>query len=509
MKLFTVGQIRNLDQKTILQEPISSIDLMERASKVFVESFIKQVFSDRPIVVFAGPGNNGGDALAIARMLLQQNYHVRVYLFNPKDKLSENCAINRSRLLCLVGDDYTELFNDLSLVRINEGDVIIDGLFGSGLNTPLTNLAADLIHLINASCQIVYSIDMPSGLFGENNTDNISDNIIRATKTFTFHSPKLSFVLPENNGYVGEWTVLDIQLDPDSVFETSSDYCLIEKKQIIAILHSRNKFAYKNNFGHALMVSGSKGKIGAAVLSAKAVLRAGAGLVTAHIPQRGEIVLQSAFPEAMLSLDDNEDFISQIHLHDSFSSVGIGPGIGISNNTKRALKEILHVIKVPLVLDADALNILAENKELIASLPPKCILTPHVGEFDRLTKKHLSSYGRLQTARKFVRQTNTILILKGAFSAICLPNGKVYFNSTGNPGMATAGSGDVLTGILTGLLSQSYSCEEAAILGAFIHGMAGDIARDTISEESLIATDILDNLGNAFRNIAFSYSASH
>ncbi|MDL2223824.1 NAD(P)H-hydrate dehydratase [Bacteroidales bacterium OttesenSCG-928-M06] len=500
MKIFEVSQVRELDLYTIIHEPIASIDLMERASGKFVDAFVKEVSLGCPIVVFAGPGNNGGDALCVARLLIQKGYKIQAYLVNSKNVLSKDCEINRFRLVSLV-DNLIELSDDLSLVEVGGDNVVIDGLFGSGLNKPLEGLMADLVCRINNSGAKVYSIDIPSGLFGEDNENNNPENIIRATRTFTFHNPKLAFLFPENEEYVGDWIVLDIGLHSEGALRIPSNYYLLEKKDILDLFRVRSKFAYKNKFGHALVVAGSKGKMGAAVLATQAALRVGAGLVTSHIPQRGEVVMQTAFPEAMVSLDKEENNVSHIDLENLYSSVGVGPGIGVEESTQQALKKLLCMVKVPLVLDADALNILALNKKMIDLLPVNTILTPHVGEFERLTQKHFSSYSRLMMARIFATTTHTILILKGAFTSICLPDGRVYFNSTGNPGMATAGSGDVLTGVLTGLLSQAYLPEEAALLGVFLHGLAGDIAAEMISCESMIATDIINNLGNGFKDI--------
>ena len=501
MKIFTVSQMRELDQYTIAHEPIASIALMERASGKFAEAFAEEISSMQRIVVFAGPGNNGGDALAVARILMHKGYKMIVYLLNIHNKLSEDCEINRFRLLSVIRNNYFELSDDLSPVNIKQDDIVIDGLFGSGLNKPLNGIAAELVHLINNSGTKVYSIDMPSGLFGETNENNIFGNIIKATKTFTFQSLKLAFLLPDNEIYVGQWKVLDIGLHDKTIMQTPTYYHYLEKADISKLLKSREKFAYKNNFGHALIVAGSKGKMGAAVLSTKATLRSGAGLVTTHIPSRGEIVMHTAFPEAMLGIDEHEDMITGVSSIEGFSAIGIGPGIGTEESTRKVLGNIFINAKKPLVVDADALNLIAGDKKLMKILPPCSILTPHVGELQRLTKKSNSSYDTLELARDLAATTLCIVVLKGAYSAVCLPDKKVYFNSTGNAGMATAGSGDVLTGIITGLLAQSYSPENAAKIGVYMHGLAGDIAVKERSEESLIAQDIIDYLGKAFVNI--------
>ena len=500
MKVFEVSQIREIDEYTIANEPIESIYLMERASSEFVKAFVKEISSESKILIFAGPGNNGGDALAVARILLERNYQVETYLYNPKQKLSPDCQINKERLAFLVDAKFIEITENLPDIKIGNNDIIIDGLFGSGLNKPIAGVAAEIIRLINQAQAKVYSIDIPSGLFGEDNDSNLSENKVKAYKIFTFQTPKFSFFFSENQLYTGDWEILDIQLNEEIMTQLPVQNYYLDKNEIKKILHKRKKFAYKNQFGHALLAVGSKGKIGAAVLASKAVLKSGAGLLTVHIPARGEIILQTAFPEAMVELDNESDFISEVKDLDKYSVIGIGSGIGTHKKTKEALTQLFSASKIPLVLDADALNIIAENPEMKAEIPSGSLLTPHVGEFDRLAGKSDTSFSRLKKARQYAKETNCIVILKGAFSAICSPEGKVYFNSTGNPGMATAGSGDVLTGILTGLLAQSYSPEEAAQLGVFIHGLAGDIAAKE-SEESLLAGDIIDCLGKAFNLI--------
>jgi NAD(P)H-hydrate epimerase len=276
---------------------------------------------------------------------------------------------------------------------------------------------------------------------------------------------------------------------------------LMENKDIAPSIHHRNRFAYKNNFGHALIIAGSRGKMGAAVLSAKACLRIGAGLITVHIPACGEIIMQAAFPEAMVHIDKANDCISEVGSIESFAAIGTGPGMGTSDNTKIALEKVLIQSEKPVVLDADALNIISRHKEVMQIIPAHSILTPHVGEFDRLTGKSQSAHERLEKARNLAAEINCIIVLKGSNTAVCLPNREILFNSTGNPGMATAGSGDVLTGIITGLLAQSYTPLEAAKIGVYIHGLAGDIAAEKLSQESMIAGDIIDNIGNAYRFI--------
>jgi NAD(P)H-hydrate epimerase len=502
MKVLNISQITELEQMTVEQESILSIDLMERASTQFVKSFTKEVSNLCRIFIFAGPGNNGGDALAIARLLAAANYRVKCYLLNTKNNLSADCSANKSKILSIPAISFNEIKDRFSPPKIEKEDIIIDGIFGSGLKEPLSGGFAALVKYINSTGAKIYSIDIPSGLFMEDNSQNTNETIVKAYKTFTFQFPKLSFLLPDSGIYTGEWEVLDIGITPKGIEQQETSFYYTEQQDIVSILQARNRFAYKNNLGHALIVAGSKGKIGAAVLCAKSCLRSGAGLVTGLLPACGENIMQAAFPEAMVIADTESDFISEIPDLSTYSAIGIGPGIGKDTATGSALIEIfsqISQIQKPIVLDADALNIICQGKEWLRIIPANSILTPHIGEFDRLVGESISSYDRLKKALYLAANLNSIIVLKGLYTAICTPDQEIYFNSTGNSGMATAGSGDVLTGIITGLLAQNYSPMDAAKIGVYIHGLAGDIAIENSSQESLIAGDIIDNLGAAFQ----------
>jgi NAD(P)H-hydrate epimerase len=504
MKILNGSQITELEKATIEQESILSIDLMERASTQFVKSFTKEVSNLRRIFIFAGPGNNGGDALAIARLLAASNYRIKCYLLNTKNNLSPDCNANKSKILSIPSISFNEIKDRFTPPKIEKDDIIIDGIFGSGLKEPLSGGFAALVKYINTIGAKIYSIDVPSGLFMEDNSQNTSETIVKAYKTFTFQFPKLSFLLPDSGIYTGKWEVLDVGLSPEGIVRQETSFYYTEEQDIASILQTRNRFTHKNSQGHALIVAGSKGKIGASVLCTKACLRAGAGLVTSLLPACGESVMQTAFPEAMVIADIENNFISEIPDISAYSSVGIGPGIGKETATGSALIEIfsqISQIQKSIVLDADALNIISQGKEWLRIIPPNTILTPHIGEFDRLLGKSASSHDRLQKALYLAANLDSIIVLKGLYTAICTPDQEIYFNSTGNPGMATAGSGDVLTGIITALLAQNYSPLDAAKIGVYIHGLAGDIAAQKHSQESLIAGDIIDNLGNAFQKI--------
>jgi len=503
MKLFLTSQQRELDRYTIEFEPIQSIDLMERAAQAFTDAFCLR-FQDlnRRIVVFAGPGNNGGDALAIARMLHLKDYFVEIYLLN-KEGLSPDCEKNKEKLQKLPQIKFVEIKGRFSPPILAQNDIVIDGLFGSGLNRPLEGGFASIVKYINLSPSTVVSIDIPSGLFGEDNTENTKDTIITADYTYTFQSPKLSFLFPENERFAGKVEVLDIGLHPEAINTIPAMFNLIVEENIKGILKKRSPFAHKGNFGHALLIAGSQGKMGAAVLAGKACLRSGAGLLTIHVPQSGDSIVQISLPEAMTINDDNELGYDL----NPYNIVAVGPGIGTDEVTAKALRELLAHADKPLIIDADALNIIAKDLSLLELMPPDSILTPHPKEFDRLAGSSLTSYERLHKAIKFAETTKTYIILKGRYTAVCTPSGECWFNTTGNPGMATAGSGDVLTGILLGLAAQSYTPLETSLLGVYLHGLAGDIALEENSEESLLAGDIVHYLGTAFKEIKhLSYS---
>jgi NAD(P)H-hydrate epimerase len=499
-KIFETSQIKGIDQYTIENEPIDSIDLVERAATVFVNEFCRHFTSHQNrIYVFAGQGNNGADALAVSRMLTEKDYNVFTYLINPSNMLTPDCEENRRRIKDAGNKQFTEIIREFTPPVLTKQDIVIDGLFGSGLNRPLEGGFAKIVEYINASESTVVSIDMPSGLFGEDNADNHLQCIIQADLTFTFEFPKLSFLMPENADYVGEWKVLPIGLHPEALKNAKSNYGLITDEDIPSFIRPRPRFTHKGDYGHALLIAGGKGKMGAAVLAANGCLRSGAGLLTAHIPGRGENIMQISLPEAMISLDANSDYISELPDISRYDAVGIGPGIGARNMTVEAFETLLQTIEdKPLVIDADALNIIAQKSELLKFLPEGTILTPHSGEFDRIAGANETEYGRIQKAREIAGEQKICIILKGSHTAVCIPSGKVFFNTTGNPGMATAGSGDVLTGILLGLLAQGYGFEAAAVIGVYIHGLAGNLAARSLSQESMLAGDTVKMLGKAF-----------
>lgn len=501
MKLFSTRQIAEIDKFTIQNEPVADIDLMERAALQVSNWLIRQFTTERKMIFFAGPGNNGGDALAVARQMADFDFQCAVYLLDFGKELKGSPAINWRRL---EEQGVVKLFrlkskNDFPVTA--PSDIIVDGMFGSGLSRPLEGLAAEITRKINSLPNLVVSIDIPSGLMGEDNLPNDPDGILRADYTLTFHFPKVSFLFAENEKYTGKWEVLPIGLHPQGIEETPSEIFFTEKEDVHRIIKERPKFAHKGNFGHALLIAGSYGKTGAAVLSSKACLRAGAGLLTTHIPRSGYQIIQTSVPEAMTSIDPNDTVFSELPGLEHFTVIGAGPGLGTDPVTKRAFYQLISQSGFPLVIDADGLNILSEEKQWLGELPVNSILTPHPGEFARLAGETSDSFARITRQCQFAQEYNVFVVLKGAYTSIATPRGRLLFNSTGNPGMATAGCGDVLTGIILGLLAQKFSPQDAAVAGVYLHGLAGDIAVRSKSEMSLVASDIIDFLGEAINDV--------
>lgn len=501
MKLFTCSQISEIDRLTMKLEPISSVDLMERASAKVADWIIQNIENDRPLWFFAGPGNNGGDALAVARLLALCNFDCTVFIADFGRELKGDPAINLQRLKEQEKVLLKKIDSEETIPEIHSGVVVVDGLFGSGLNKPLNGLAEKIVLKINLSGAKVISIDIPSGLLGEDNSNNNLSAIIRANHTITFQFPKISFLFPENRLFTGNWEVLPIGLSPEAIGQTESNYFYLTKEFISGKLKKRDKFSHKGTFGHALLIAGSYGKMGAAALSSKACLRSGVGLLTSHVPRLGYEIIQNSVPEAMTSIDSSETVFSEVPDLAMFSAIAIGPGLDKKPETQLAIKKLLQEKPKRIVIDADALNILAENNEWLNLLPENAILTPHPKEFERLAGSSTNSYERLQLQLQFSARYKVIVVVKGAHTSITFPNGEVYFNSTGNPGMATGGSGDVLTGIILGLLAQSYSPEDATLIGVYLHGLAGDLAAARLSQQAMIAGDIIEQLGAAFRQL--------
>ena len=502
MKIFTSELIREIDKATCEAQGISSLELMERAANAVCCEIVARYNPGQRFVVFAGPGNNGGDALAVARMLFEQGYRkVEVFLFNVMGKLSHDCNEEKLRLQQIEGIDFTEVTRDFQPPYLSEQDVVIDGLFGSGIKGPLQKGFLTLVSVINESGAYIISIDVPTGLSGEFNQNVSRRDMIHANLTLTFQFPRLSFFFEENREVLGDWKILDIELDEAKIKETPVDYVLVDERNVRPLLKIRNEFAVKRDYGSALFFAGSIGMAGAAVLCAKGCLRSGAGLATIHSAKINLPILQTSVAEAIFEPDRNEFFVTDMKVHHNHQAVAVGPGLGMDDKTVDALEVLLKNYKMPLLLDADALNCMAKRPHLLSLLPAHSILTPHIGEFDRLFGEHKGSEDRLRKAIDMAKYYNIIIVLKGHYTAVVRPTGRVYINSTGNPGMATAGSGDVLTGVIAAFLAQGYRPEQAASIGVFVHGLAGDLAAEKWGEYGILASEIADSCALALKRL--------
>jgi NAD(P)H-hydrate epimerase len=503
MKIPSIEQIRFCDACTIEHEPVHSIDLMERAAKSCV-SQIKEMFPlDVSIVVFCGMGNNGGDGLAITRLLLDLGYQCQALVIESGNTYSADCKENLQRLQKNHPNNIRIITKKEDIPILLNYHVVIDALLGSGLNKPIeSDILTQVINRINQSPAFVFAVDMPSGLFSEMPM-KLNTVAIEADFTLSFQFPKLGFLFAENYKYVGEWAIADIGLHPDAIQQIQSNNNLINDTVVRNILSPRGKYVHKGNFGHGLLIAGSKGMMGAAILSARACLRSGIGLLTVHVPSVGYAIMQSNVPEAMCLCDSNENVFSGVSFNSliKYNAIAIGPGLGKEKDSAEGLKKLIGDFGGSIIFDADAINLLAENKTWLEFIPANSIFTPHIKEFERLTHPVADSFERKKVQQEFSIRHHCTVVLKGAHSCITSPQGDCYFNTTGNPGMATGGSGDVLTGIILGLLAQGYSTTQAAIVGIFLHGRAADIMLKQQSCESLIASDMIDNLGQAFLSI--------
>ena len=498
MKIFPSSLVAKIDAYTIENEPISSVDLMERATLKLFNKIGDKFPAPRNCKIFVGPGNNGGDGLALARLLAEKNYTVEVFLVKISNTLSDDAEVNLQRLKLLKAVDIYELASADAMPWLFPDDIVIDAIFGSGLSRSIEGVALEVVKAINASEAKVIAIDIPSGLMGEDNSNNNYHGIVKADITLSFQFPKLAFLFPENDVYVGEWEVLSIGLHPEIISSEPTPYKMLTREFVKSLLMPRRKFDHKGTFGHGLLISGSYGKMGAAILASRAALRSGIGLLTSHIPRLGYDIMQTAVPETMVSIDRSDIIFTEYPELEQFKAIAIGPGIDKKQNSYKAMIDLLKEVKVPVVVDADAINIISEHAELKKDLPMGCVFTPHMKEFERLVGKSNDSFTRNNMQREFAREHGLTMVLKGAYTAIACPEGSCYFNPTGNPGMATAGSGDVLTGIILSLLSQGYPSKIAAIIGVYLHGLAGDLAVGKIGVEALTAGDIVEYLPKAW-----------
>ncbi|MFO7616510.1 MAG: NAD(P)H-hydrate dehydratase [Bacteroidales bacterium] len=498
MKILLTGQIRDADEYTIREEPVRSVDLMERAAEGLSGAIRHDFATSSRFRIFAGCGNNGGDGIALARMLAHRGKMVSLHLLKPDRDLSPDARINLERLPELENLEMSILGPDDSLPGIQGEEVVIDALFGSGLTRePEGNPARIIDHINRSDCKVI-AVDLPSGLFGDDNRTNSRKHVVKATVTYSFQIPKLAFFLPENQEYVGRWSVIPIGLHPKFIENCVTPWHYTCQADVADWLTPRSKFDHKGRFGHAILFCGSTGKMGAAILAARAAIRSGCGLLTMHIPAGGNAIIQMAVPESMTIPDPDPGHWSTVGDLSRFTAAGAGPGIGLDPQTWSALSGLLSRSASPLVLDADALNLLAANPGSLLKVPQNSILTPHPGEYNRLFGEDPDDLTRLNRLRELAGTYRLVIVLKGAHTAVAGPDGSVWFNTTGNPGMAKGGSGDVLTGIITSLLARGLEPFTAARLGVYLHGLAGDLAAGENGLEALTAGDIINHIGPAF-----------
>ena len=503
MKIFSSSVLHELDEATCEAQNIDSLELMERAANAACYEIISRFLPGQRFVVIAGPGNNGGDALAVARLLIERGYHnIEIFLFNVKGNLSHDCDEERKKLITIDGIDFTEVTREFTPPYLGADDVVIDGLFGSGLREPLQGGFVSLVRYVNESGCYVVALDIPSGLSGESNKFFLHRDMMHANLTLTFQTPRLSFFYEENADIIGEWKILDIELDQKKMQELPSEYRLIESRSVRPLIRPRHPFSGKRDYGSAMIFAGSAGMMGAAVMCARATMKSGAGLATVHSASCGLNILQTAVPEAKFEPDRNQFFITDMTLHHTHQAIAIGPGIGVREATINALEALIKGADRPLLLDADAINCLAQRPSMLTMLPQNSVITPHIGEFDRLFGQHQTSEERLDKAIEMAKYYNIIIVLKGHYTAIVRPTGRVCFNSSGNPGMATAGAGDVLTGVIAAFIAQGYEPDHAAIIGVYLHGLAGDIAAKELGQIGMTASDIADRIGRAAHIVA-------
>lgn len=500
MKIFTAKQIYEADRATVAKQQITSLELMERAADQVFQWLDQRLQGGQVTIhIFCGIGNNGGDGMALGRKLINQGYSVKSYIVNYSEKRSKCFLTNYDRYKNTTKDWPLLMKSENEFPELNSRDIIIDCIFGIGLNKPVDNWVKNLILHINRSQAFVLSIDVPSGLFVDQPTPD-KEAVIQATATLTFQAPKLVFFLPETNRFSQALEIIDIGLDAQYLAETPVASNLILKNEVKSMYLPREKFSHKGDFGHSLLIGGSYGQIGAATLATKSALKIGVGKVTAYLPQCGYQILQTSVPEAMTITDSGDKHLVDFTSLPSANAIGIGPGMGTAKETVKGFMQFLKGQKNPMVIDADALNILANNPKALEDVPPLSILTPHPLELERLIGKWDDDFDKLKKTRVFSKKYDVIVVIKGAHTITVYKEHR-FVNTTGNPGMATPGSGDVLTGIITGLLSQHYQPLIAAIFGVYLHGSAGDLAVQQTGYQSLLAGEIADFIGDAYINL--------
>ncbi len=536
MKILRGEQIRRADEFTIMHEPISSIELMERAATSAyrkIRELLKSLDGSFRIVVVCGPGNNGGDGLVIARKLHTDGYMPVVFLVST-GKLSSDCKyqvdvfkklspyfvmIESSDALVFIEDalkakipENASLFKTLNIESYHSfpfscADVIvIDALFGTGLNKEPQSIFSEVIHLINRMKEInekikVISIDIPSGLFCDDNSSN-KGPVVMADYTLTFELPKMSFFLPSRAKFVGDFHIIPIGILPEAIEREDSNMFFITGEMVRKMLKKRKQWSHKKNYGHSLIIGGCYGKGGAIIMSAIGCVCSGSGLTSLLIPSYLVNAVYSVLPEVMIKPDKHDKLITDVPDLTEYTCIGIGPGLGTYEESVSVVKEVISRCKCPLVLDADALNILAMHKELINELPENSILTPHTGEFRRLFGTTATDEEELKKQVEFSVKHRIIIIHKRKYTVITHPDGRIYFNSSGNAALAKGGSGDLLTGMITGLISRGYTPGEASIIATYLHGFISDMFVQEGHEDSFLPAHTKSLISMAFKKLA-------
>lgn len=504
MKVLNQENTGELDKRTMKFLGISSFQLMEKAVYALyrqLKDTVKDV--DRPFVILAGSGNNGGDGIGLARLLSEDGHIVELYYCDYAQPTDENSKM-RSKLPRRKYLTESTIHSESDFPNLPNNSIVIDAIFGNGINRPLSGLWLHLVKHVNSHSEsvTVISIDIPSGLHPDS---WYGTEAVKADFTFTIGQPKKSFFYSESGEYTGEWDIVDIGLSYSETKDLHTNLFYVTKALVQSSVNlKRKKFSHKGIYGHALLINGSYGKMGAAILAARSCLRSGVGLLTCHVPKIGYPIMQISVPEAMVSVDDHDYYFHSCIDTQKYSAIGIGSGIDHRSGVEEALLYILKQSKKPLVLDADALNIIASKEDWIQAIPADSIITPHPGEFRRLFGSWESDEEKLNIQLTISKEHHIYIVLKGAHTSISTPDGRIFFNSTGNPGMATPGSGDTLTGILTSFRAQGIPPLAACLTGVYLHGMAGDLASKDKGEISLISSDIIDYLGSAFQD-TFGY----
>ncbi|HEX5625630.1 MAG TPA: NAD(P)H-hydrate dehydratase [Saprospiraceae bacterium] len=490
LPVYSAQQFRDWDRFTMEHKHMSSLKLMETAATAFVDCFTRHFDTGRTVLIFCGNGNNGGDGLAIARLLIQRSYQVMVVQIPVNDAGSPDYVENLNRLINLPFGDWLDSSKAMQFLNSDNKAVVVDAMIGSGLNRPLPQPIAKLVEALNALSNARIAVDIPTGLF----VDQLAEGpVLNASMTISFQAPKRSFLMPESGPLAGQLELVDIGLSGEFILQTPTKEGYLQEEDIRVRLKSRNKFSYKNNFGHLAVIGGSSGMAGALCMAAKSALRSGCGLCSVVSPESGRVILQTAVPEAIYADIGNADWAS-------YDTLAVGPGMGTSEEARQKVRQLLDSGIQRSVWDADALNILASENG-IGRIPKGAILTPHIGEFDRLFGKSENHFKRIEKASEMSAKHEVYIILKGAHTAIISCEGFIYYNPTGNPGLAKAGSGDVLCGMVASFLAQAYSPLDASILGVYLHGLAADLAIRHIAPESLLPTDVIDHISSAINQI--------